>query len=294
MILAVASGKGGTGKTTVSLNLARARGGANTQLLDCDVEEPNARLFLEGQIDSSQEITIPVPLVDAKLCDGCNACGEFCEYNAIVSFGNAPLVFPEMCHGCGGCMKVCPQRAIQETEKRIGVIETLQSGNIMLAYGLLDVGVAMAPPLIRAVKKRCRTDMPVILDAPPGTSCPVIATLQGVEFVLLVTEPTPFGLYDLRLTVDVTRALDIPVGVVVNRVGIGDERVHAFCRKENIPVLMEIPDDRGIAEAYSRGELIVETYPKYQKRFQELFDRVEYLALQNVSSTASTYGSHTH
>lgn len=272
MILAVASGKGGTGKTTVSVNLARALG-SPVGLLDCDVEEPNAHLFLAGDLRGEENVTIPIPQVDEFLCDGCGECSRFCEYHAIVSFGATPLIFPEMCHGCGGCAKVCPPKAIREVEKRIGVVETRHAGNITLIQGRLDVGVATTPPLIRAVKARQRNGVHAILDAPPGTSCPVIATLRGADLVVLVTEPTPFGLHDLRLAVDMVRALGIPFGVVINRVGIGDERVHAFCREENIPFLLEIPDDRRIAEAYSRGRLIVEALPEYRGLFESLLEK---------------------
>ena len=272
MILAIASGKGGTGKTTVSVNLARVLGSA-VRLLDCDVEEPNDHLFLKGSTTKEETATIPIPQVDESLCDGCGECGRFCEYHAIVSFGTAPLVFPEMCHGCGGCAKVCPKKAIREIDKRIGVVETLQAGNITLIQGRLDVGVAMAPPLIREVKARLQNGLPAILDAPPGTSCPVIATLRGADFVVLVTEPTPFGLHDLKLAVDMVRELGIPFGVVVNRVGIGDDRVHVYCNEQHIPVLLEIPDDRRIAEVYSRGKLVVESLPGYRGLFMNLIEK---------------------
>jgi MinD superfamily P-loop ATPase len=272
MIVAIASGKGGTGKTTVSVNLARMLG-SDVRLLDCDVEEPNGHLFLNGSKIKEEIITIPIPQVDESLCDGCGECGSFCEFHAIVTFGTAPLVFPEMCHGCGGCMKVCPQKAIRGINKRIGVVETVQAGNITLIQGCLDVGVAMAPPLIRAVKAHLQNGVPAILDAPPGTSCPVIATLRETDFVLLVTEPTPFGLHDLKLAVDMVRELGISFGVVINRVGIGDNRVHKYCNKQNIPVILEIPDDRRIAEAYSRGELIVESLPEYRGLFLSLIEK---------------------
>lgn len=273
MILAIASGKGGTGKTTVAVNTARALG-SEVLLLDCDVEEPNAHLFLPGRVSSADAVSIPVPQVDESLCDGCGECGSFCEYHAIVSFGTLPLVFPEMCHGCGGCTMVCPPKAIREIDRRIGVIETIQSGNITLIQGRLDVGVAMAPPLIRAVKARLEDGRPAILDAPPGTSCPVIAAIRDVDHVVLVTEPTPFGLHDLKLAVETVRELGIPFGVVINRVGIGDERVHVYCKEENIPVLLEIPDDRRIAEAYSRGELIVDALPEYRELFLDLMRNI--------------------
>jgi MinD superfamily P-loop ATPase len=276
MIIAVASGKGGTGKTTVSVNLARVLG-SEVHLLDCDVEEPNAHLFLKGYKIKEEIVTIPIPQVDESLCDGCGECGKFCEYHAIVTFGTAPLVFPEMCHGCGGCTMVCPQKAIREIDKRIGVVETLQAGNITLIQGLLDVGSAMAPPLIRAVKAHLQNGLPAILDAPPGTSCPVIATLRETDFVVLVTEPTPFGLHDLKLAVDMVRELRIPFGVVVNRVGVGDDRVHVYCNEQNIPVILEIPDDRRIAEVYSRGELIVESLPEYRELFLNLIQKTMHL-----------------
>ena len=271
MIVAFASGKGGTGKTTLSANLAKVYG-AGVQLADCDVEEPNAHLFLGGTVRESEVVEIPIPRVDESLCDGCGECSRFCEYHAIVTFGTAPLVFPELCHGCGGCALVCPRRAIVETGRRIGVVETREAGDVTLIQGRLDVGVAMAPPLIRAVRARLRSGAPAILDAPPGTSCPVIAAIRGADAVVLVTEPTPFGLHDLKLAVDMVRELKSRFGVIVNRAGSGDDRVHRYCREENIPVLLEIPDDRRIAEAYSRGKLVVDALPEYRGHFERLLE----------------------
>jgi MinD superfamily P-loop ATPase len=274
MILAVASGKGGTGKTTLSVNLARVMG-SPVRLLDCDVEEPNAHLFLPGEPRERDTISVPVPSVDESLCDACGECGRFCIYHAIVSLGTKPLVFPELCHGCGGCARVCPRGAIRETDRRIGIVEVLESHGIALIQGLLDVGVAMAPPLIRAVKSRLGPGASAIIDAPPGTACPVIAAVRGADFTILVTEPTPFGLHDLTLAADMAQSLDMACGVVINRVGIGDDRVHAFCRDRGIPLLLEIPDDRRIAEAYSRGELIVDALPEYRAYFERLLEHIE-------------------
>jgi MinD superfamily P-loop ATPase len=273
MRISIASGKGGTGKTTVSVNLARTMGVA-VQLLDCDVEEPNAHLFLTGDRIKEKIVTIPIPQVDESLCDGCGECSKFCEYHAIVTFGTAPLIFPEMCHGCGGCTRVCPKNAISEVGRRIGVVETMVSENITLTGGRLDVGVAMAPPLIRAVKERLQNNLPAILDAPPGTSCPVIAAIRDADLVILVTEPTPFGLNDLSLAVDMVRELKIPFGVIINRMGSGDERVHSYCEKESITILLEIPDDRKIAESYSRGILMVDALPEYRNLFQRLISKL--------------------
>jgi MinD superfamily P-loop ATPase len=273
MRIAIASGKGGTGKTTVSVNLARTMG-VPVQLLDCDVEEPNTHLFLKGDKVKEEIVTIPIPQVDEALCDGCGECSKFCEYHAIVTFGTAPLIFPEMCHSCGGCTRVCPKKAITEVGRRIGVVETMMSESITLIGGRLDVGVAMAPPLIRAVKERLQKDIPAILDAPPGTSCPVIAAIRDTDLVLLVTEPTPFGLNDLSLAVDMVRELKIPFGVIVNRMGSGDDRVHIYCQKEAIPLLLEIPDDRKIAESYSRGILMVDALPEYREFFESLMEKI--------------------
>ncbi len=270
-VIAVASGKGGTGKTTVSLNLARTAG-AGVRLLDCDVEEPNAHLFLKADLLAEETAGIPVPRVDPALCDGCGECARFCAYNALACFGGPPLVFQDMCHGCGGCMKVCPRGAITEKDHRIGAVETLQAGDITLVQGRLDVGRAMAPPLIHAVKRHAAGGSLVILDAPPGTSCPVIATLRDADVVVLVTEPTPFGLNDLALAVDTVRTLGRPFGVVVNRMGSGDGRVHDYCARENVSVYAEIPDDRRIAEAYSRGELLVDALPEYRPLFAALLE----------------------
>lgn len=273
MIIAIASGKGGTGKTTVAVNLAYAFD-CEIQLLDCDVEEPNAQLFLKGAPLATEEVAIPVPQIDESLCDGCGECSRFCEYNAIVSFGTKPLVFADMCHGCGGCMKVCPHRAIREIDNRIGVIETFRAGKISLIQGRLDVGAAMAPPLIRAVKRKIDHKTPAILDAPPGTSCPVITTLRETDFVALVTEPTPFGLNDLILTVEAVREMHLPFGIIINRAGSGDERVNSYCDRENIPILAEIPDSRQIAEAYSRGELIGQVFPEYRRLFVTIINNI--------------------
>ena len=273
MKIAIASGKGGTGKTTLSVNMAYALG-TPVQLLDCDVEEPNGRLFLETREVEEDIISISVPKVDGSLCDNCGECARFCEFNAIAVLKTKTMVFPEMCHGCGGCARVCPQKAISEVPHRIGTVKTFDSGEITLMQGCLDVGVAMAPPLIHAVKKRELEGRVIILDAPPGTTCPVIETIKDADFVVLVTEPTPFGLNDLELAVAMVREIGLPFGVVINRVGAGDRRVHEYCSKESIHLLLEIPNDRRIAEAYSRGELIIKALPEYRESFQGLLQEI--------------------
>jgi len=273
LVVAVASGKGGTGKTTVAVNLARVAG-QGVQLLDCDVEAPNAHLFVAAPPIAAEPVTIPVPVVDAERCDGCGACSRFCEFHAIVSFGTAPLVFPEMCHGCGGCTLVCPRGAIAETGHRIGVVETFRGHGLQLVHGRLDVGTPTVPPLIRAVKKRRRRGTTVIVDAPPGTSCPVVTTLTGASFVVLVTEPTPFGLHDLELALAVVEELGLPCGVVLNRADVGDDRTRRHCEAHGVPVLLEIPEDRRIAEVTSRGELVVEALPGYRSAFELLLSRI--------------------
>ncbi len=282
MMVAIASGKGGTGKTTLAVNLARAHDGP-IRLLDCDVEEPNAHLFLGGTVVDRRTVEIPVPEVDPSRCDGCGSCSRVCEFNAIIALGDKPLVFPELCHGCGACTLACPRHAIREVGRRVGEIETVDAGLVTLAQGRLDIGAATATPVIRALKKLAAPDELTLLDAPPGTSCPVVLTLRGADCVVLVTEPTPFGLHDLQLAVETVRAMSLPHGVVVNRMGIGDRRVHEFCAREGIPVLAEIPDDRRIAEAYSRGELLVDALPAYRDVMMELWTQVRGLGKAAVA-----------
>jgi MinD superfamily P-loop ATPase len=273
MIIAVASGKGGTGKTTVATNLARTLG-ERAQLIDCDVEEPNAHIFLRPTIYGSEEVTLPVPEVDISKCTLCGECGKFCQYNAIVAVGKQVLAFHELCHGCGGCTRVCPEGAIHEVTRTLGVLERGTSDRLEFVHGRLRVGEAMSPPLIKAARRKANQERTVILDAPPGTSCPVIASIKGADFCLLVTEPTPFGLNDLKLAVEVVRSLGIPQGIVLNRCDLGNGELKEYCHQESLRVLLEIPEDRGIAEAYSRGEMIVDIYPHYEKTFMDMYAQI--------------------
>ena len=272
MIISVASGKGGTGKTTVATSLARSL--EKVQFLDCDVEEPNAHIFLKPDIDQKKPVGIPVPEVDKDRCTYCGKCAEVCEFNAIVVIKEKVLIFPEMCHGCGGCTYICPEKAIKEIDRTIGVIERGTSGTIDFAHGILNVGEPMAPPLIREVKQLINHPGNTIIDASPGTSCPVVGAVQGSDFCLLVTEPTPFGLNDLKLAVGMLKKLSIPYGVIINSADLGDAEVENYCRAENIPILMTIPWDRRIAEAYSRGIPLVEAFPEYKKKFSQFFEQM--------------------
>jgi len=277
MIISIASGKGGTGKTTVATNLAASVGG-DAQVLDCDVEEPNSHLFLHPTVEEVQTITTPVPEVDTDKCNLCGKCAEICQFKAIVVIGETVLPFHELCHSCGGCMEVCPEKAITEVGRELGVIERGHRNGIEFVHGKLRVGEAMSPPLIRKVREYARPGVLTIIDAPPGTSCPVIASMKGADFVLLVTEPTPFGLHDLKLAVGAVNILGIPCGLVINRSDMGDDQVRVFAREEGVPILMEIPFDRWIAETYSRGEMIVEAMPEWRERFLELYHGIEKLA----------------
>jgi MinD superfamily P-loop ATPase len=276
MIVSIASGKGGTGKTTIATNLALSLG-EGVQLLDCDVEEPNAHLFLHPVIESSATFTVPVPAVDEEKCTHCEKCSDLCQFKAIVNIGQTILTFHELCHSCGGCMAVCPEKAISETARVVGVLEKGHKNGLEFIHGRLRVGEAMAVPLIHEVRSHTRPDKVTVIDAPPGTSCPVIASMKRADRVLLVTEPTPFGLHDLKLAVGVARTLDIPCGLVINRSDIGDDRVKAYAAEEGLPILMEIPFDRGIAEAYSRGEALVEVNPEWRERFLALWEKVKNL-----------------
>ena len=273
MIISVASGKGGTGKTTVAVNLALSL--SNIQFLDCDVEEPNAHIFLKPKIQDKIPVYIPVPEVDKDKCNFCGRCAEVCAYNAIAVLKKNILVFPELCHGCGACSYFCPQKAIKEVDKEIGFVEIGNKDNLQFVHGRLNIGQAMSPPLIRAVKKYINPTRTVIIDVPPGTSCPVIEAIRGSDFCILVTEPTPFGLYDLTLAVEVLRKLEIPFGVVINRSDLGDKKVDDYCKKEHIPILMHIPFKKEIAMTYSKGIPIVDAYPHFKEKFNELFEDIK-------------------
>jgi len=281
MIISIASGKGGTGKTTVATNLAMSFE-SDVQLLDCDVEEPNSHLFIQPSIEGVRTITTPVPEVDKEKCTLCGKCADICQFKAIVVIADTVLTFPEMCHSCGGCVEVCPEKAITETERELGVIENGHRDALEFVHGKLRIGEAMAPPLIKKVREYTRENMLTIIDAPPGTSCPVIASMKNADFILLVTEPTPFGLNDLKLAVGAVRILGIPCGLVINRSDTGDDQVRQYVEEEKLPVLMEIPFDRRIAEAYSRGEMIVEIYPEWKERFREMYKRIEKLLLSDM------------
>ncbi len=269
MRIAIASGKGGTGKTTVSVALALCAEQPVT-LLDCDVEEPNCHIFIPPAMQHKQPVSVLVPSVDETKCTDCGECGRFCQYHAIVSLKTKPLVFPELCHSCGGCAKVCPAGAIQEVPREIGVLEIGQWNHIRFIQGRLNIGEAMAPPLIRAVKEHIPFEGLTLLDCPPGTSCPVITAVKGCDYVILVTEPTPFGLHDLTLAVDTMRELKLPFGVILNRANACDDRVTHYCRQEKIPILLQIPDDRKIAAAYSCGQTLFEAAPDLRIPFQRL------------------------
>ncbi|MBN1435964.1 MAG: ATP-binding protein [Sedimentisphaerales bacterium] len=272
MKIAIASGKGGTGKTTIATNLAfvLAQQDRQVQLLDCDVEEPNCHIFVKPEFQTSIPATVAVPQVDQNKCTGCGTCGQVCQYSAIVCVKGKVLVFPELCHSCGGCQRFCPEKAISETPREVGIVDIGPAKSFHFVQGRLHIGQVMSPPLINAVKKAAsKTDI-TIIDAPPGTSCPVIAAVKDTDFVILATEPTPFGLNDLKLAVEMIRVLKISFAVAINRCDVGDLAVKEYCNQENIPVILEIPHDRKIAEAYSRGELASEKLKNYADLFTQV------------------------
>ncbi len=286
MIITIASGKGGTGKTTVAVNLALSLMGASgttpqrkrIAFADCDVEEPNAALFLHPLLRERRDVSVMIPEVDEETCTYCGRCAEVCQYHAIAVVREKVLVFRELCHGCGSCALECPVGAIHEVPYIIGVVEKGRVGSMTFVHGIMNIGVPMAPPIIRAAKSWALAadhDQLTLIDAPPGTSCSMVECLRGCDYALMVTEPTPFGLHDLKLAIEVAhKELGLPVGVVINRDGIGDSGVEDFCRDEGIPILMRIPLDRRIAEAYSEGTPIVQALPEYRDKFLDLYRRI--------------------
>jgi MinD superfamily P-loop ATPase len=281
MIISIASGKGGTGKTTLAVNLALSLPKETVQLIDCDVEEPNSHIFLSPSIHQVTSVGISVPRIDESKCTYCGKCAQVCEYHAIAVILKNVLVFDELCHGCGACSYLCPEKAIFEVEREIGIIQEGSANGISFINGILNIGEPMASPIIRKTKERIQKNKVAILDAPPGTACPVIETVKGSDFCMLVTEPTPFGLNDLELAVGMLEKLGIPKGVVINKADIGDRGIWDYCKSKNIPILMEIPMDRGIAESYSRGIPFVIENSSYISQFQELFEKVEKLHESN-------------
>ncbi len=273
MIISVASGKGGTGKTTVSTNLALSIG-EGVQLFDCDVEEPNAHLFLNPFFHKKDPVNAPVPRINLEKCTFCKKCMTICRFGALAVLKKNVLVFDNLCHSCGGCFEICPENAVVETERSLGDIEHGWVNGISFIHGRLSVGQVMTPPIIKKVRSYTDPDLITIIDAPPGTSCPVIAAMNKADFILLVTEPTPFGLHDLKLAVETVKILEIPCGLVINRVGIGNDAVNQYAQKENIPILMEIPFDKKIAQIYSKGEMIIEKMPEYKTKFLDLFKKI--------------------
>ncbi len=305
MKIAIASGKGGTGKTTVATSLALSLHAESERtnletvpipplFLDCDVEAPNAHLFLEPVFEARQEIGILIPQVDETKCTSCGRCAEVCQYHAIAVLGKKVLVFPQLCHGCGSCTWNCPEGAISEVLNEMGVLEKGRtSSGIDFAHGILNIGEPMAVPIIRQLKKwkEANPEQIVILDAPPGSSCPVVETVRGADFLLLVTEPTPFGLHDLRLMAEVGRTLGIPAGVIINREGLGDRTVEQFCEQSGLPILMRIPLDRRIAEGLARGIPLVRILPEYLNLFNQLYQQIQSLALHTKVRTLDSVKS---
>lgn len=273
MIISVASGKGGTGKTTISTSLALSL--ENSQYLDCDVEEPNGHLFLKPRLKQRQSVFIKLPEIDENKCTYCGNCVDICQFNALVVVPNKVLLFDQLCHGCGACSILCPEKAIRETDKEIGILEMGYTGEMPFAHGIVNIGESMVTPVIRELIEQIEPDRTAILDAPPGTNCPVVETVRSSDYCILVTEATPFGLNDLKLAVDMLQDLHVKHGVIVNKSDLGTDLVERYCEEKNIPVLLQIPFSRDIAVGYSKGEMLTETKSEYKIIFQRVFERIK-------------------
>ncbi len=279
MKVAIASGKGGTGKTTVSASLAWVWN-KPVIAVDLDVEEPNLHLFLNPLIEGRKKAYIEVPVADESKCNHCRACAELCQFKAISVLGNVLLLFSEMCHGCGGCLAVCPEHALSPGKRELGEISWGQAGQAGFLMGCSRVGEAMSPPLMREVKRELQTMLhkrpaDVIIDAPPGVSCPAVNAVMDADVIVLVTEPTPFGLYDLQLAHEAFLPLEKPMGIVINRAGLGEDQVYDFCRSRNLPIWSEIPYDRQIAAAYSKSRIVATVSPQLKALFMALADKID-------------------
>jgi len=273
MRVAVLSGKGGTGKTTVSTNLATIN--RNIVFIDADVEEPNGSIFLKPEVFEEEKIYVEYPLVDLEKCNLCGKCGDFCKFNAIIPAKNSVLVFKESCHSCGGCEMVCKADAIKYEKREIGKIIKGKTifGNHM-EYGLLNIGELSGVKIIKTLKNNSKNSELVIIDSPPGTSCATVAAVEDSDFAIIVTEPTPFGVSDMKMVVEMLREMKISFGVFVNKSGLGDDEVYDYCREENIEILGEIPFDKSIASYYSKGEVFSEHMPLYKVNFENVLKRI--------------------
>lgn len=271
MTIAVLSGKGGTGKTTVSTSLSAVI--TPSQYVDCDVEEPNGYIFLKPDLKQSIPVVVDVPSVDKSICTGCGDCAKVCQFNALAVVKKNVIIFPEICHHCGACYIACKAGAMSAVNRTIGVIEKNEENTFV--HGKLNIGEPVAVPVIRELKKYCRKDVPVILDCSPGASCTVVETLEGCDYCLLVTEPTPFGLHDLKIAVLLVQKMNLPLGIVINKALEDNSLIEDFCAKENIEILMNIPYSKEIAEAYSKGVLPVENNAKWAEQFTRLFSRIK-------------------
>jgi MinD superfamily P-loop ATPase len=278
MIVAVASGKGGTGKTTISAALA-SEWQPPVVAVDLDVEEPNLHIFLKPQILSEEKAFLEVPVADESKCNYCRACAELCQFKAISVLGNVLMTFTEMCHGCGGCLAVCPEKALSPGQRELGEIVQGIFGDKAFLMGRSRVGEAMSPPLMRAVKKKLSTLLQaqpadVMIDAPPGVSCPAVNAVMDADVIVLVTEPTPFGLYDLQLAYEAFLPLGKPMGIVINRAGLGENKVYDFCHAKDLPIWMEIPFDRQIATAYAQSRIVTTLSPRLREQFLGLAEKI--------------------